>query len=241
MKIISIKKITMKKISVFFLALVALTGSAVKAQTVDEIVAKNIEAMGGIEKLSSLKTVKMSGSMNAQGYDITMTITKSHLKGMRLDLELMGNSYYQVANATKGQVFMPGMPEATEMDPDSYKALSSQMDLQGALVNYKDKGNNIELVGSEKVDGADAYNLKVTLKTGLVMNYFIDKKTNRLIKTSGKREVQGQEMTIESTLSDYKQNTDGYWFPYSITTMQGTITYDKIETNVPVDEKIFGN
>jgi hypothetical protein len=46
---------------------------------------------------------------------------------------------------------------------------------------------------------------------------------------------------METSFADYKQNADGFWFPYSMTTMNGTITYEKIETNVKVDESIFKN
>jgi len=53
--------------------------------------------------------------------------------------------------------------------------------------------------------------------------------------------VQGQEMDVETSFADFKQNADGYWFPYTINTMQGAITFEKIETNVPVDEKLFKN
>jgi hypothetical protein len=62
-----------------------------------------------------------------------------------------------------------------------------------------------------------------------------------LIKTSSKATVQGQEMDMETSFSDYKQNADGYWFAYTTTNMQGTITFDKTESNVKVDEAIFKN
>jgi hypothetical protein len=213
------------------------------AQTVDEIINKNIEAMGGKDKLTALKTVKMTGSMSVQGTDISITMTKSHLVGMRLDMEIMGTSNYQIINAKQGWVFMPvmGMTEAKEMDAEQYKSFSSQMDIQGTLFNYKEKGSTIELAGTEKVDGAEAYKLKVTLQSGKTVNYFIDKKTDRVIKTSSKTTVQDQEMDVETAFSDYKQNIDGYWFPYTISNMQGPITFDKVETNITVDEKIYTN
>ena len=233
----------MKMIKLFFSALVVLTGMQVKAQTADEVIDKYVEAMGGKEKLAALKTVKMSGSMSVQGTDVTLTITKSHMAGMRVDMEIMGSSNYQVANTKGGWVFMPvmGMGSPQQMDEEQFKSTSSQFDVQGALFNAKEKGSTVEMVGKEKVDGAEAYNMKVTYQTGKTANFFIDTKTNRLIKTSSKATVQGQEMDMETSFSDYKQNADGYWFAYTTTNMQGTITFDKIESNVKVDEAIFKN
>jgi hypothetical protein len=233
----------MKMIKLFFSALVVLTGMQVKAQTADEVIDKYVEAMGGKEKLAALKTVKMSGSMSVQGTDVTLTITKSHMAGMRVDMEIMGSSNYQVANTKEGWVFMPvmGMGSPQQMDEEQFKSTSSQFDVQGALFNAKEKGSTVEMVGKEKVDGAEAYNMKVTYQTGKTANFYIDTKTNSLIKTSSKAMVQGQEMDMETSFSDYKQNTDGYWFAYTTTNMQGTITFDKIESNVKVDDSIFKN
>lgn len=91
------------------------------------------------------------------------------------------------------------------------------------------------------VEGSEAYKIKATFKNGQSTNYFIDTKTNRIVKTTAKRMVNGKEMDIETTFSNYKQNADGYWFSYSSTNSQGTIVMDKIETNIPVDENIFKN
>jgi hypothetical protein len=231
----------MKKIGLLFLAFFAFMG--IQAQTVDQIVSRHIEAMGGKEKLASLKTVKMSGSMSVQGTDITLTITKSHMIGMRMDLEVMSTSNYQLANTKTGWVYMPvmGMTEPKEMDAEQYKAVGNQLDIQGSLVNYKEKGTTVELVDSQKVDGAYAYNLKLTFSNGKVVNQFYDSKTGRLVKSVTKQDMQGQEMEMETMFADYKQNADGYWFPHSITSMQGTMAIDKIETNITVDEKIYTN
>ena len=214
-----------------------------QAQTVDEIVDKYIASQGGKEKIASLKTIKMEGSLSTQGIDVTITSTRSHGIGMRIDFEAMGTSNYRVANATKGSMFMPvmGMSAPDDMPEDQYKSAVNQMDLQGAFYNYKEKGITIELVGKETVAGSEASNLKVTYKNGVITNYFIDSKTGRIVKTLAKQSNNGQEMDVETTYTDYKQNADGYWFPYSTTNTQGTITYEKITTNMPVDESIYKN
>ena len=51
----------------------------------------------------------------------------------------------------------------------------------------------------------------------------------------------GTEMDVETVFTDYKQNADGYWFAYTTATPNGPITFDKIDTNVKVDESIFKN
>ena len=134
-----------------------------------------------------------------------------------------------------------GMDAPQDMEPDQYKSTVTQMDLQGTFCNYKEKGTTIELQGKETVDGSEAYKLKVTLKNGIVATYYIDTKTNRVIKTTATMNVGGQDMEVTTSYSDYKQNADGFWFAYTVVTQRGTITYDKITTNMPVDESIYKN
>ena len=215
---------------------------SVSAQTADEIVAKNIKAMGGAAKLATLTSVKMTGTMSAQGQDFPVTFTTLHQKGVRIEFEVMGTSNYYLANAEKGFIFMPiaQMQEPKEMEAEQYISFAKQMNLQGAFFNYKERGIKIELVGAEKMDGVEVDKLKVTSKEGKSSSYFIDKKTSRLVKTIGTgKGPDGTEMELESTFSDYKQNEGGYWFAYTLTTPNGPILFDKIETNITVDESIF--
>lgn len=232
----------MKTLKTIFVAAMSFAAITVSAQTADEIVNKHIAALGGAEKLASLKTVKMEGNMSTQGIDVAITLTKKHMAGLRMDMEIMGTSNYQMATPTQGWVFMPVMQqtEPQAMDAEQIKSVQSQLDIQGALFNYKEKGFTIESLGTEKVDGKDAYKLKV-VKEGKDVFYFIDAASNFIVKTSSKISAQGQEMDVETTFADYKQNADGYWFSYTNTTTQGTITFDKITSNLPVDDKLFTN
>jgi hypothetical protein len=232
----------MKPIMIFGLFIMAMVlAQFAQAQTADDVVNKYLTAMGGKEKLNALKTVKMEGSLSVMGNDVAIIMTKKHLVGMRMDISVMGTENYQVVTPAKGIVFMPvqGMSEPTEMPAEQLKSALNQLDIQGSLVDYKEKGSTIELVGKEKVDGEDCSNLKVTFKSGLVTNFFISDKTGFIVKTTGKRVMNGEEMEVSNSYSNYKQNADGYWFPYTSTSTQGTTDFSKIETNVAVDDNIF--
>ncbi len=230
-----ILKILLASVFVFF-------SFAASAQSTDEIVNKYVNAMGGAEKLSSLKTVKMEGNMSTQGIDVALTLTKKHLAGLRLDLDIMGTSNFQMATPTKGWVFMPVMQqtEPQEMDAEQLKSVQGQMDIQGSLFNYKEKGYTLESMGTEKVDGKDAHKLKL-VKGGKEVFYFVDAASGLLLKTVTKVAAQGTETDVENVFDDYRKNAEGYMFPYKNTNAQGVITFDKISANIPVDDKLFTN
>jgi hypothetical protein len=232
----------MKFLKTLLVASVAFTTLGVSAQTVDEVIAKNIESLGGAAKLATLNSVKMNGSMSANGMDLPFVISSVHMKGWRIDIEFNGNSNYQMINTEKGSAFYPsfGMAEPKDMDAGQYKLAASALDLQGAFFNYKEKGTKIDTMVSEKVDGADAFKIKLTLKSGAKATYFIDKKTSNIVKRVSVGAGPGGS-DMESTFSDYKKGADGFVFPYGISTPNGPMTIETIETNVKIDESTFKN
>ncbi|MEO7445864.1 MAG: hypothetical protein ABIT96_03735 [Ferruginibacter sp.] len=224
-----------------FIALAILGSFSASAQTADEIVNKYVAAMGGAEKLSSLQSVQMSGTISVQGNDFGIAITRMQNVGMRVDMDIMGSENYQVVNTKSGSQFMPvmGMQAPQPMEDDQYKTSRTQLDLQGLLFNYKSKGVSLETAGTETVNGNAAQKLIATLQDGSKVNFFIDNKTGFVVKTSATRNIGGQQMNLETTLEDYRQTAEGYWFPYKTTNSQGTMNFDKVEANVKVDPAIF--
>ncbi|MDN3658793.1 hypothetical protein QWZ08_24330 [Ferruginibacter paludis] len=231
----------MKKIKLGLLTIAAVVSAqTIHAQTIDEIVNKYVDALGGKEKLSSLKSVRMEGALNVSGTDVALVITKLNMAGQRNDIVAMGMSGYQVYTPAAGWTYMPFMgqssPEA--MKDEEVKTGSGMLDLQGALFNYKEKGNQLELQGKETVENTDCYKIKATLKSGRVITYFIDSKTYFIVKSVAVQNIPGEEEVV-NTYANYKVNENGYIFPFTNTIARGEITFSKIETNVAVDEKMF--
>ena len=231
------------KTNTFLVAAIAfVTSVSAYAQTVDEIVDKHVTAMGGLDKLKGVTSLVTERSLSVQGMEIPTKTTILVGKAMRTESSVMGNSMIQVVDGTTGWMIRPAMMQGTgepeEMPADQLKQQMGQLDPFGALVNYKDKGNKVELVGKEKVDKADAYHLKVTTKDGQVMDEYIDATTNLVSKV--KTTMNGQEGEI--SFSDYKA-VDGIPFANTldISSPQGALTMvtTKITVNPKVDETIF--
>jgi hypothetical protein len=233
----------MKKITIGLLTVAAIISvQSTKAQTVDEIISKHETALGGKEKLLTIKSIKMVGSLNVQGMDVGVTTTAVNGVGSRNDISVPGmGEGFQVVNTTKGWDFMPFMGQASpeEISADQAKASQGLLDLQGVLVNYKEKGNQVELLGKEKVDTAECYKLKVTNKQGGVSTLYIDANTYYRVKTITKIKNANGDADVETGYGDFKKTEDGYVLPFSLTMERGTIVFSTIEVNKPVDEKIF--
>ncbi len=232
----------MKTNKLFATAVAAFISVSSFAQTVDEIVDKHIAALGGADKLKSVNTIVAERSLSVQGMDIPTVSTLVVNKAVRSESTVMGNSMVQAFDGTNAWMIRPtmmgGTGEPENMPAEQLKQLKSQLDPFGPLFNYKEKGNKVELVGTEKVDKKDTYHLKVTTASGDVSDQYIDATTYLLTKT--KASANGQD--IEINFSDYK-DVDGIKFAYAmdLTNQMGNLAFltSKIKINSPVDEKVF--
>jgi len=227
----------------FLVSLVAIG----HAQTADDIIAKTIAAQGGADKIKAIQSMKMTGTMSLPGLgDVPVTIAAKRPKKVRVDLEIQGTQNSQGYDGETGWLFLPaqGMKAAQPAPSDMLKDLDEQADMDGPLVDYKAKGNTVELAGKEPVQGTDAYKLKVTTKAGDVRYIFIDAATSLPLEQESKRMINGAERSTTTMLGDYKA-VAGVMMPHSIeTSIEGVpvtqkVTIQKIEVNVPVDDALF--
>ena len=182
--------------------------SSLTAQTADEIIAKNIQARGGLEKIKAVKSMKMIGRTTVgPGAEAPLTVEIKRPNKMRLDVTFQGMTLTQSYDGKKGWVINPfeGSKNPEPMSPEDLKESEEQADIDGPLVDWKAKGHSVELIGKEKVEGTDAYKLKLTLKTGTVRYIFIDADSYLAIRNEEKRTIRGTETETEQTIGDYKK------------------------------------
>jgi hypothetical protein len=213
------------------------------AQTVDEIVDKHIAAVGGLDKIKSVTSLITDRSLALNGMEIPSKTTILVGKGMRTESTVMGNSMVEVIDGSTGWMIRPtmmgGTGEPEEMPADQVKQRAGQLDPFGPLVNYKEKGNKVELVGTEKVDKKDNFHLKVTTKDGQEVALFLDANTYLLSKM--RATMNGQEGEI--SFSDYKE-TDGIKFANAMemtNPQMGMLSFltNKVIVNSKLDESIL--
>lgn len=235
----------LRKALMMIFALSVVFAMQISAQTVDEIIAKNIEARGGIDKIKAVQNMKMMGMMSARGQQMPFSVQMERPSSVRVEFTFQGKAVIQAYDGETGWKVMPlvGANEPAKMTDEDLKAIQEQADLDGPLVDYKAKGHTVEFVGKEDVEGTPVYKLKLTLKNGNVRYIYISTDTNLELKTSSKQQNQGQELEVDAFLSDYK-NTDGLMMPYAIQQRVGgetvsTFTVEKVELNLDLDDSIF--
>lgn len=229
------------------LALAALVAVPASAQTLDEILARNLKAKGGLDKIKAVQTIRMTGTMTiGPGMEAPFVMEQKRPNMLRIEFTLQGMTGVQAFDGKTGWQLMPfsGRKDPEPLPEDAMKQVEEQADFDGPLVDYKAKGNTVELAGKEPVDGSPAYKLKLTLKDGDVRYIYLDADQYLEVRTEGKTKIRGTDVDGESTIGDYKE-VGGLMFPHALESGQKgspqkmKMTIEKIELNVPIDDARF--
>jgi hypothetical protein len=222
--------------------------SSPPAPSLDELVAKNIEAKGGAEALKALQSLRRTGKLlvNEGKIQLGYVEVKKRPLEVRTEATLQGMTAVEAFDGKEGWKISPfqGRKDPERMSADDLKELTEDAEMDGPLVDWKEKGSTIEYLGTEDVDGTQAYKIKVTRKNGDVNFVYLDPDHFLEIRILTQRIQQGALVETETDLGDYEK-VNGVFVPTSIEAghkgdpdKQKTII-DKAEGNVPVDDKIF--
>lgn len=234
----------------FLVAMAAALGSLyagpASAQSLDEVLAKHYQAIGGLDTWQGIQSMKLSGTMVLMGGAMTapITIMQKRPAKARVEFTVQGMQGVQAFDGETAWIQMPfmGSPDPEAAPDDMVQQMKEQADLDGPLIGWEEDGHTVELVGKSEVEGTETFELKVTLDTGEVSHYFLDAEYYLPIKVLSYRTVQGAETEITTNLGDYKE-VSGLMVPFSIdvSTAMGpqSISFDTIEINVDMDDTIF--
>jgi outer membrane lipoprotein-sorting protein len=221
------------------------------AQTVDELVAKSVAARGGLAKLKAVKSVRMTGTVSMGAMELRLVVELKRPSSLRQDVTFQGSTVVEAFDGKDAWAIPPmtGAPVPMASGPVLLPAAAArekadQADFEGPLVDYRAKGNKVELVGKERLDGADVFKLKVTRKNGDVQYYFLSAETYLPVLVEASVTIDEQTIEGESTLGDYRE-VGGVLWAHSIQNgaagqpEKQSVVFTKIEINPVIDDSRF--
>lgn len=223
-------------------------GQESKQMTVDQLVAKNVEAKGGKGALDALQSVKMTGKMLVMQGQLQLGFNEVRKRPneVRTEVSLQGMTAVNAFDGQEGWKVQPfqGRKDPEKMSADDVKELAEDAEIGGPLVDWKEKGSTVEYLGTEDIDGTQAHKLKVTRKNGDVSYVYLDPDHFLEIRIVNQREQHGAKVETETDIGDYEK-VNGVFVPFSVETGRKgdpdkqKLIIDKAEGNVPVDDDTF--
>lgn len=211
------------------------------AQTADDILAKHLAAVGGQDVLSKIKSVSMETTNHIGDNDAPGTVVTLDGVATRTEMSFNGAKIVQCYTAKDGWMVNPmaGIDDPTPMPDDQYQSGRNQIYVGGDLHDYATSGSKFELLSKD----ANTYTVKQTTKEKVEITYIFDAATYLIKSTTRKGNIQGQDVNITTSLSDYRKTDVGLMIPYAISVDFGgpftvNIAVNKVEFNKPVDPDI---
>jgi hypothetical protein len=227
-----------------------LLSSPASALTADELIARNLAARGGAERLKAVQTVRWVGTARAGSglfsteFDYVSAAKRPNQ--VRSSFSLQGFENIYAYDGREGWKIEPGggRKDPERLSADDAKSLVESADFEGWLVDYKAKGHKVEYLGVEDVDGTHAHKLKLTRANGDYHYLFIDPDHFLEIRIETHRWIRGREQVVQTELGEYEQ-VQGTWWPYLIvegekgSPEKTMVIVEKVELGVPVDDAAF--
>src|SRR5216684_2528015 len=217
-----------------------------RAQTVDEVIAKNIQAHGGVEKLKSINTARTTAKFTQGSFRADVMQENKRPGKVREEFSIQGLAQVQAYDGKTGWQISPfgGRKDPELLSQDDLKSLVVDADIDGPLVDYKEKGHKAELVGHDSMEGTDCFKIKLSMKNGDVRYYYLDVDSYLELKLEIQTTIRGALQENELYYGDYEQ-VNGIYYPFAVEQAQkgsssrSQFSVEKIEQNIPLEDTHF--
>ncbi len=223
--------------------------------TIDDIIARNTEAMGGRTAIEAVKTIAIDLHIVDPGFAVDGTYQATRPDRMRIDVKANGKLVFVEAfDGKRGWQWNGKETTTVEASPKASAALRRGVEFPGKLYGLHElnaRGHKIELVGRERIDGVDYYALKATMSDGFVTTFYVDPKSWLITRRRDVRplhvDIDPTPTTIEQRSSDFRK-VNGVLFAFGneeVDLQTGkvleTTTVKEIRINPTIDSAIFAN
>lgn len=231
----------MRKI-ILLLVLLGSLGFNTYSQTVDEIIAKHVKALGGREALANVQTKVLELELQLDSGPIKAMVYNQRSGRYKSEMEMPdGNKVTTLVGPQGGWAQMG--ENGSEVSPEQMEDLKlNELDLDGIMIDYNKKGIKVSLAGKEKVGDVETYKLKIDLPNKTTQWYWINV-TNYLPMKLSRSVITGMgPMDLERVFLEFKEVMN-VKYPVKFTSSFGMSEYTtvvkSIKINEPIDSIVF--
>lgn len=227
-------------IAIVAAGLFAAMASSAAAQSVEEVIAKNIKAQGGREALLGLKAVERKGTVAVDGSFGQMDGTVEEIlipwkKAVRsLDLAV-----FQQRDGYNGKMaWRDGMMGIQEVEGEEANQIKQSVDVN-PFIMIAERGAKAEKLDDEKIEDVDYTIVQLTPKDRPPVKFFLDKETGLVKRTTLKQKSpQFGEVEVVVDLSGYEKFGAVTLPTKNNVTLGEALKIDTVYTETKVDGKV---
>lgn len=223
----------------------------VQAQTADDILAKYFAATGGLANWKALASMKVSGKMSMQGFDLPFEMAMKRPNKQHMVMKVQGMEIVQAYDGTDAWMLNPmmGGKDPVKLTGEEAKDFTER-EFEDEFIDYQKKGHEVKLLGKEEIDGVSCFKLELVKnknnkgKDPVTEIHYIDSENYvPIVQVSYVRTGPAKGTEVRTFLSDY-QEVQGFMLPFSTEVKTGgqtvqKMTFEKVELNSAINDQIF--
>jgi hypothetical protein len=217
--------------------------------TAEELVVKNTEARGGLEKLHAIQTLRLSGKLIVNGgmIELGYVALVKRPQSIRYEAQLQGLTQVQAFDGSQAWQIDPfeGRKDPEKLSADDAKGMGEDAaDFLGPLIDYREKGYKLDYLGTEDVDGTQAHKVRLTRPNGDLIFVYLDPDFYLEIRTVSRRIEHGVPNETVTDYGDYEK-VNGVYLPLAQesgpkgSADRQKVQFDTAEANVTIDDAVL--
>jgi outer membrane lipoprotein-sorting protein len=230
---------TRRTLTTLAVAVAAVLSASAQGQTAEDLVAKNIEAKGGLARIKAVQTIRQSSRMVMQGAEGQVLVLARRPNHTRQEVTVGGQKMVMAFDGVVAWMLRPEIGRPINVVGPQAQMVSEQSVFDGPLIDYKARGGTLALIGLETLDGTPVQHLQLTTPAGLIHHVYLDAATGlekRIV-------IQQGPLRVQQEISDFR-DVDGIKVPFKIRmvvngAVQSEMLVDKVEFNVSLDDAVF--
>ena len=179
-----------------------------------------LEAIGGREAASAVKTFAITYGASVQGMNLQLVVGQSAANEFTQEMKMMGNVMQRTV-ITETEAFMEAQGQKIPLDDTQKKTVAEDAALVSELLWLTNPNAEMSLIGIEMVDDRPTYAVKVSENR---VAYY-DTETGLKLKQVTTQEMQGQTISQSTSFGDYKE-VSGILIPHVVSQNLGPQTVD---------------
>jgi hypothetical protein len=235
-----------RRVACAAVALAGLVAAPARAQTVDDIVRRYVEARGGAARLRAVESLRMTGTIELPEVKAPYLLELKRPNRMRTEFVVQGHTGVRAYDGQQAWELLPLPGEKPRpMAPDEATEARAQADVDlSPLVDAAAKGWSVELVGRDRLPVGETWKLIVRGQDGQTRTLHLDTKSHLVVRSLDVRVVDGQPVEFVTDISDYRP-TAGVLYPHSLELgpragrERQRLVIDTVEVNPALDDARF--